>query len=522
MNFHWLRKNVHFFVLLLVSLIVTFIFRFPDVYAYLTTPSGMVFLGQNSWFDPQDINTYVSVIHYTQSGHVLLPNLWTALPNQSISIFPIEQLLGFFFRSVNPYLLFWITSIFCGVLLIIGMYYLVHKTIPSIFLAAITTLGISLGGGFGFFLYPKIASLDMVGGITFYETFFKPHEAISIFCYLYGMVMFYEVFIKAPSREFKNTLFISFALITSFLLYPYLIALYFLTTIPFLFFVKKKPTYKEMLLIFAGPLLPVIFVSYQLSLNSGFYAPFLQHLSVDPGATLFGYGLLIPIFLCQLFFMKKIQFEKYLSWWIICAFVLAFLPFGPGRIFLRGILFPLVLLSVLQIQILIKKISFMPLRTCYWTIFFVLLCATNFYIFYLRFAVLQTNQATDIIYMPQDEFNIFDYLNTHTLSGSGILAGSIMSNLIPAYTDDRSCIGSLWSFNTTYNTELNIVNAFYAGQPASKDYLKENNVSYVLWGPNEQQLTARYAHYEITDLRQFHKNLKLVYQTDTTKLYKVE
>lgn len=505
-----------------IIFLVTFIYRFPDVYAYLSTPPGMVFLGQDSWFDPQDINTYVGVIHYSQSGHFLLPNLWTALPNQPIVFFSIEQLLGYIFRNVQPYFLFWLASIVCGALLVIGIYCLIRKTITSTLLAGLATMTIAMGGGFGIFLYPTVASSDITNSITFYETFFKPHEAISLVSYLYGIIMFYDVFIYTPSQKNKKTIMrMSVALAISFFIYPYLIATYLLTTIPFAIFAKTKIRIQDLLLLMTLPLLSILFVAYQLSVNSGFYAPVMQHLSTKLLPTLFGYGILLPLFVVQLF-MKKTQFMKYLNWWIIASLVLAFLPFGPGKIFLRGLFFPLILLAVLQLQILLKKLELVPLRYFYWMLFFVLVCMTNVYIFYLRTTIIQAPQALDVIYMPKDEYAVFTYLNNHTIPGSGVLDGGIMSNLIPAYTYDRSCIGSLWSFNATYDTELTTVNAFYAGRPISKNYLKQNNISYVLWGPMEQDVTNKYARGNVTDLRQIYKNLKLVYATSTSKLYQVK
>jgi len=65
-----------------------------------------------------------------------------------------------------------------------------------------------------------------------------------------------------------------------------------------------------------------------------------------------GYGILLPVFRVQLFFMKKTSFVRYLSWWIISALILAFVPFGPGKIFLRELFFPLIPVDVLQLQLL--------------------------------------------------------------------------------------------------------------------------------------------------------------------------
>jgi hypothetical protein len=503
---------------ILVAVFITFVYRFPDVYAYLTTPSGMVYLGHNSWFDPHDVNIYASVIHYGQLGHILLPNLWTALPNQPILIFPVELLFGYLFRFINSYLLLWLSSIFCGFLLIFGIFWLLRKVGLSYFMSLITTIGITLGGGFGFILYSKnIPSSDILNATTFYEAFYKPHEAIALLLYLFSLVMFYDVFLRRKTMSLEMITIISLSAAISFLIYPYFIASYLLITFPYLLILNKKNIkqlifYSCLLYIPAGLL--VLYMAGQMYLvNQGFGDSLIQHLDTAPLSTIFGYGILIPIFFYQLFFMKKTLLTKYLNWWIFISLVLALIPVGPGKIFLRGLFFPLVLLAVWQLKVLMDSLSSNVARIIFWVIFFTLLCATSIYIMLLRNYVVHSVQSTDIIYMPKEEYKIFDYLNIYTPPNSGVLALYTMSNLLPAFTQNRSCIGSLGSVNNKYTQQLNIVREFYAGRQISKNFLKEYNVSYVLWGPEEQSIAGR----DISE----DKNLKLIFETKTTKLYQV-
>jgi hypothetical protein len=520
-----LNKHGHRLLFVLMATLITFIYRFPDVYAYLTTPSEMVYLGHSSWFDPHDVNIYASVIHYAQSGHIFLPNLWTAVPNQPILIFPVEMLFGFLFRFVDSYLLLWLSSIFCGLLLIFGIFWLLRRTGISYLMSLITTIGITLGGGFGFIFYPKnIPSSDILNAITFYEAFYKPHEAIALLLYLFSLVMFYDVFINRKTISLKMAFLISLSSTISFLIYPYFIASYGLITFPILLALNKRSIrklslYSVLLYIPAG--LSVLYMAVQMYfVNQGFGESLIQHLDTALPSTVFGYGVLSLIFLYQLFFMPKTSLMKYLNWWIIVSIALALIPVGPGKIFLRGLFFPLVLLVVLQLKVLMEAFSSNAVKIVFWTIFLVLLCATNIYIMLLRNYAAHSVQSTDIIYMPKEEYKVFNYLNKYTDPNSGILALYTMSNFIPAFTQNRSCIGSLGSVNKKYVEQVSIVQQFYEGRQISKNFLKEYNVSYVLWGPEEQRITRKYIG-EDKDLSKIYKNLELVFETMTTKLYQV-
>jgi hypothetical protein len=509
------NKLIKIIFLGLLLLIVTFIYRFPDLYAYLNTPTEMVYLGHNSWFDPHDVNVYTSAVHYAQSGRLLLPNLWTAIPNQPIVLFPIEMLFGYIFREVNSFLLLLLLGAGCGIVLILGIFQLLKKIGISFFMALITTAGITLGGGFGFLLYPNnIPSADMLNAITFYEAFYKPHEAICLLLYFIALIIFYEAYILNKQIKFAKII-IATSTTISFLIYPYFALSYFLITFPVILLnnnsIKKKFFHFVKLYFPAG--FSVLFVGLEMFINQGFGEALVQHLDTSLLPAVFGYGILLPIFFYQLIFMKKSPLLKYLNWWVIATFALAFLPIGPGKIFVRGLFFPLVIIAVLQFKVLMNNFSSQVLKLTFWVIFFTLLCASSVYTMILRNDAVHSPQSKGIVYIPKEEYKIFDYLNIHTAPDSGILALYKMSNLIPAFTHNRTCIGNLGSVKEEFSKQLNSVASFYT-KDQSNNFLKARNVSYVIFGPEEQAITNG-------ALNKTNKKLKLVFETETTKLYKV-
>ena len=71
--------------LITVGVLIVIIY-FPIIYKYLSTPEGYWFTGQVSWFDPQDINLYVSMIKVGNQGQLLALNLYDSLSSQPLPI----------------------------------------------------------------------------------------------------------------------------------------------------------------------------------------------------------------------------------------------------------------------------------------------------------------------------------------------------------------------------------------------------------------------------------------------------
>lgn len=522
-----MKNKLYLFILLNIELFILFIYRFPDVFAFLMRPKDMVFLGQNPWFDGSDVNVYAAAIHYGQLGHILLPNLYTSIINNPIFIYPFYTILGFLLRNNNPLALFFVASILTGILLISGTYIFFKTFTLSKTHSLAGVITVCLGGGVGFLLYPYVRSGDISDAITFYDTFLKPHEGLAIFCYLAYFVLFYKVL--THSQNIFYVFLTSLALFILIIFYPYFIVTCFIISVGFWFFTKDKDFSQKDFLQFSGIFMPAIvmavFIGNQLSNNT--WSQLMQSSPVDYASTLFGFGILFPLALYHLFFLPKSRQEKYILTWLFTTIFFAFLPFGPGKLFLRGIFFPLVLTGIFTLVEIRKKYKISDrVYASIIGIFLLLSIGTSMEIFILRIKDARqyiSAPQSPWIYMSQKDYNIFDYINIHIQPMKGFLAADVLGNQIPAFTHDIVYFGHL---QQTPNTEekLQSILIFYAGRvPKDKvsTILSANNISYVLWGSEEKAITFQYIGKKITSLSQIYPSLKKIYQTGDITLYTI-
>lgn len=522
----FLRKYGYLFLLFCITFSLLFIYKFPDISAYINTPKDMVFLGQNPWFDWFDVNVYVSAIRYGQAGHILMSNLYTSIANQPVLIYPIYTTLGFLFRMGDPFLIFFIASIFTSTVVVVGFYFILRKVGLSVNLSLFSCIAICLGGGFGF-LFKNAA--DITQAITFYDTFLKPHEAIAMLSYTLSLAMFYKVFIQHDSGNYnrKALLIICGSLVIAMIMYSYLIVAYFFITFGFLFFNNKGrltgKDYFSLAVIYIPAGIIVLIMADQFYTNRTFNV-LTQHLNMDLLTLLLGYGVLMPIIFYQIIFLKKSQLEKYLIWWIFVGLFLAFLPFGPGKIFIRGLFFPLILDSVLAIQTTLKNLHIdnRVFRIGIFGIFILLACGTSIFIFSsrMRNPSTQTTESRKI-YMPENDYKVFNYLNTKTPVMSNVLGGYLLSSEIPAFTHNTVYVG-IPSDTSEYSAQVQAVYTFYAGRFTRSEvvnFLKSNNITYVIWGPEEKDITMKYYPRKVMSLSARYKELNFLYKTGDIEIY---
>lgn len=521
-----MKRFIRLLFISIIAVIVLFIYKFPDIYTYVYTPKNMVFLGQNPWFDTTDVEVYVSAIHYGQAKHVLLSNLYTSIPNNAVLIYPFYTLLGFFFSTINPFLLFFLSSIVTGVIVIFGMYWMSRaiglSTRSALYICFVT----SLAGGFGFFLYGHLPSADMNDAITFYTTFLKPHEGLAISLYLSFFILFYKAFIEQSNHSNKLKIACIIFLMLLMFFYPYFIVNMALITFCFLFFFIKERFLERyflpLLVLYIPAIIIFFFISNQFSTNPTF-SGLLQHADTNILATIIGFGVLLPLIIYQLFFLKKSLLQKYLLTWIGITLILAILPFGPGKLFLRGIFFPLVLASFFTIQEICTTYRLSSLkRIAMFSILLILTIGTSINIFLLRLHLIHHVYETSWTYMLKDDYRIFSYINRHISPTKVFLTGEILGNQIPAFTQNRVYFGHIQQTPDASERLYNAM-AFYAGvipKETLVENLKVNNISYILWGPEEKSTTHKYFP-TVTSLNQIYPSLIHVYTTGDIDLYAI-
>jgi len=481
-----LRPRISAFsVSFLLIAFVLFLNIIPHIYAYQHTPDGMVYSGQATFFDPWDINVYISAIHSGQRYGLLLGNSYTTLENKPIFLYPVYTLIGTLLPNISPILLFHFLSIVCGILLALTLLYVLRllnysggKLFAVFFL-------IATGGGLGWLIFPNQSPDLFTTGFTFATAFQRPHEAIGSILYLFSLIVFY----LGNSKQQPKLVFLSglasFALI---FIYPYYILSYSVICglYTLYFYIKSRHTYPIFYLIcnliFIVPI--ALIYSWHLQSNPTLAGVIMQaQKTPDILHLLLGYGILAPLVGYGMF-IPKTQVRVFLLIWLLASIGLSYLPFGFGIFYLRMLFFPAVLLAVGSARHLAKRWHWQVNWVLILLLIFVPL--TTYYTVYKRVAEVYSNNRW--YYIPKEEADALKFLSDQTPPKSGVLAGYTISNLIPTRTYNRVYFGHFFQ-TPNAQEKINNLTFFYQNAFSEKkalQFLKQNNISYVFWGVDEQ------------------------------------
>lgn len=484
-------RALKFFCLFFIGFFILFLNFYPHLHAKINTPQNMEFLGQASWFDPWDINLYVSFINSGQENGFFASNSYTSLPNKPIFMYPLYTILGMIFKTADSFLIFHLAALFCGILIITVLFKLIKLFLNNFFEQIISLLVICLGGGLGFLFYPLIQSADLsMTAFAFLSAFQRPHEAIGLLAYLYSLVIFWQM-TTTQSKNRKLLIFSVFIFLIMIIFYPYYLLSFVLIESIFIFLKDKKKikisSYLSLLYFFIPGCFFVFLIAKQMLSNPTFESVLTQNLPTPNIFCLFsGYGFLALLFIYQLFFIRKNEKLLFLNIWIIVSLIMAFLPFGFSRFYLRGLFFPLTILSVVSLKTIAQKYSLNKVFLFSLFVFFSLLSS-------LRITMERVNavsQKNIWYYISKNEFKSLQYLKNNSRSQAGVLALYNFGNIIPSYTKNSVYFGHFLQTPDALEKIKNL-NAFYTNslsQNEAKNFLQENNISYVFYGKGERNL----------------------------------
>lgn len=531
--------------LLLIVIFPVFLNLFPNYYAFINTPNNMVFLGQASWFDPWDINIYVSSIHSGQINGFLLPNLYTSMPNKPIFMYPLYTFFGLIFNNLDPFFIFHFAAILTGIILVLSIFYLSKYFLKTITERSLATLAICFGGGLGFLVYPNFQSADLtMTAFTFQSAFQRPHEAIGLISYLFSLVLFADLIIHQKKLTLKKYLFLICLLLIAFLFYPYYLLSFFVIFGIYLFLQNQGKInfslYKDFIYLLIPGIFFVLFLSNQLSSNETFKGVQTQNLPTpDLFSLILGYGILIPLFLHQLFKVKKDKKITFLNIWFVASFLLAFIPLGFSRFYLRGLFFPLVILAIFALKKLavhgchselseesqkdpsVVSLSQDDIRrkanVSYLLLFitFVLILIPS----QIKITVDRINEATknnQWYYFSKHEYRGLEFLNNISNKNDAVLSSYQLGNIIPTFTHNTVYFGHLLQTPNS-NEKLYYLSLFYQGRFSRKDankFLKSNNISYIMFGKEEKEIGG--------NIQKSYPFLIPVFQTKNITIFKVK
>ncbi|MDO8638043.1 MAG: hypothetical protein Q7R43_00580 [Candidatus Daviesbacteria bacterium] len=482
-------KNILFF--LLISFLVIFLNTFPNYYAFINTPKNMVFSGQASWFDPWDINLYVSAINWGQNHGILLSNVYTTVENKPILLYPLYTISGSIFKNTNPYLLFHLMSIFVGLLLLFILWQTIKVFLPTSKMQFIALFLISLGGGIGWVFFPNISSSDLfMTGFTFQSHFQRPHEALGIILYLLSLIGFYLV---ANKSSYLLNLISLISTILLVFFYPFYLLSYGLIcgfySFYLLFYNNKKPILILSINLFIAGLV-LLFYYQHLQSNLQFAGILNQKLSnQNLQELILGWGILLPLIILQLKNPKKDRKFYFLNFWLFISLFLSLLPFGFARFYLRALFLPIIILILLSVPYL-SKIFHIKQRIIL-IILIILVPISSFFIAYKRLDEATKNNQW--FYISKEENEALDYLNKNAVN-QGILSSYNFGNIIPAKTNSNVYFGHLLQTPNSQE-KINNLMRFFANdfsETEAQKFLIENNVNYVVWGKEEDKLKYQF------------------------------
>lgn len=481
-----LQKLIALTVFLLLSFLVIFINVYPNYYALSHTEPGFRFSGQASWFDPWDINVYVSAIRSGSTNGLLLSNSYTTTPHHPVLLYSVYTLAGSLFPSLNPFLLFHILAVLSSFIFLIVLFFLIKVFLKDIKIVFIVFFLVSLGGGLGWLFFPKIESADLfMTGFTFTSHFQRGHESLGILFYLSALVFFY----LGTTR--KNLFFNFLSLGSTFLMilfYPYYLLSYGLICYAYSL---KKNYYVYIIFNFLIALSFLAVYYFHLNSSLGFAGVLSQQLNTPNIISLIlGYAVLLPFLIIALTKWNKDDQNFFLSSWIVLSLSLSFLPLGFARFFLRTLFLPIIMLIFLNLERITQTIRLSKQVIIVLLIFLVPL--STFYIFYRRLA--EVTKKNPWYFISEEEGKALDYLDKHSPKGSGVLSYYTLGNYIPAYSSNRVYFGHYIQTPSSSGKIQNILR-FYAqnySDDDAKSLLKIENISYVIFGNEEKYITKAY------------------------------
>lgn len=513
--------NLRNILLVLIIVFVLFLNAFPNIYAYLNTPKNMIFSGQATWFDPWDINIYASSIKSGQINGFLLSNSYTTITNKPIFMYPLYTTLGMIFKDANPFIVFHTASVFFGLILITGIFLLLKIFLKDIKQRLYALIGICVGGGFGFFLFPEISSADLdMTSFTFQSAFQRPHEAVGTLFYILSLISFYQ----SRSKNAKYLIPATCFLLLSLLFYPYYFLSFFIIGGVSLFIKNKGELkfshYKRVLFLFIPFFLFVLFLFQYTSSNETFNGVFTQHLPTpSPLILLFGYGIIFPLIVYQLFFIKKNEDVIFLNIWFFTSLILAFLPLGFSRFYLRGLFFPAIILAIFALHNITARVKIN--KYLLFIIFMIFLLPSTLKITYARITDFVNKNSW--YYLSENENKGLEFLNRQTKSKSSVLANYRLGNIIPAHTHNTVYFGHFLQTPQSLSKLKNLYN-FYSVRLTEKEakaFINSNNISYIIWGKEEKGL-AETERRNVKEINSYYRFLTPVFKTDDLTIFEVK
>lgn len=505
------------FCVLALSLLASFFSLLPTIWAWLQTPDGFWFSGFNFWFDPWDINTYFADIRQGILGHWLYQDPYRPERSTPLPIFTLYLFLGHLARIFNlpvP-IVYHLASILLTIIFFFVLYIFLSLFLKERSWIFLSLVLIAFGGGIGWLFVSAGIYLQDIAfpDATVFQTLHLPNFVLDQALFLATLLFSFKNLFS------KNMSFLLPAVLSGFFLsfvHPYslVVAIVILIGFSLLYFWRRKSFPPSLRLLFQFlPWVIGLFLFYLLLRTT----PFLDSKIITlkptfatppPSVLLLGYGLLTPLAVLGAINLWQQNSKEglFLIAWLLSHFAILYLPVDFQRVLIKSFFIVFCLIAVFGLR-KIKLISFWPVR--FWLIFLVAFSQV-FMLFYL---LTLPDAGRKWLYLRQEEKQGFDFLLEKSKPGEIVLSAYPVSNYIPANTNNRVYFG--YSVLDVSGKRENVSN-FYSGRLSysASQFLKQEKIDYVFWGPEEKSL----GDFDLTK----ESYLEKIYQNGKVTVFKVK
>lgn len=508
-------------LILWVAVAICIITAAPFIYGQLNAPADSIYT-PNFHRTSGDTYVYMSMIEEARQGALTFHNLFTSEAHPPLLLNPLWWILGFLARFFTLDTGWWMQ---------IARAALIFVSVPTIYLTialfvkkySIRCLSLILAAtvsGLGYFYYRLVdpSILPNIFTINFYSTptdiwlseahpllmfLASPHFQLSLICLLFAFIFFYLGMTGGPKRYLVYSGLFNLALA---IFHPYETVFILFITLSFTCILIFWPNtgWKKSSGLLARFALTVLVAApgllYQVYIFYGqpvFRSWAWQSITTSPDYPLYlwGFGIFVPLAVigAVVMFRRFNQGYAFLLTWLIATIPLLYSPFPFNRRFIEGIFVPLGIIGAIAIVAAYEKISVRPpwKRHLFFLVtaivLFIAIAPTNFYNWWSFLEVQRLYQVVPF-YLPRDERASMEWIKNNTAPGEVILSSHIAGFLIPAFTARPVYLGH--DLQTAYFAQKKpLVEWFFqdnSDDDGHKDFLEQNNIAYVYYGPNER------------------------------------
>jgi hypothetical protein len=205
--------------------------------------------------------------------------------------------------------------------------------------------------------------------------------------------------------------------------------------------------------------------------------------SPSPFLILLSWGALLPPLVLAAVTRPVDRRGVFLRLWLVCQLAVIYFPLGFQRLMIRGILVPVVILSLEGVSILAHRCQ---IRPCWVAVVILALSVLSpLFIFHKRLTETAGNRW---VYLTKEEGEIISWLQNNGPAGAGVLASYQIANLLPARTDKTVYAGH--AFQTpNFPQRMGEVEQFFAGRMTgqeAQEFLRRARIKYIFSGPGEK------------------------------------